>query len=97
MSTSSDVLWISVPALLAFLLCFGAWRLFQPLGDKHSATDRPPTFVETVVDKMPRFSSRRKQRWDAFLVLDVEGTCEVGTTFGHPNEIIVRYEEFLLR
>lgn len=30
-----------------------------------------------------------KQPYDAFLVLDVEGTCESGTDFNWPNEIIV--------
>ena len=30
-----------------------------------------------------------KQPYDAFLVLDVEATCEEGTDFNWPNEIIV--------
>jgi 3'-5' exoribonuclease 1 len=33
---------------------------------------------------------RVKQPYDAFLVLDVEATCEEGTGFEWPNEIIVR-------
>lgn len=31
------------------------------------------------------------QPYDAFLVLDVEATCEAGSRFDHPNEIIVSY------
>ena len=31
-----------------------------------------------------------KQPFKVFLVLDIEGTCEVGTDFNYPNEIIVR-------
>lgn len=31
-----------------------------------------------------------KQPYDAFLVLDIEGTCQLGTDFNYPNEIIVR-------
>lgn len=30
------------------------------------------------------------QPYDVFLVLDLEGTCELGTNFDYPNEIIVR-------
>jgi hypothetical protein len=40
----------------------------------HVPPDRPP------VD----------QPWDAFLVVDVEATCEAGISFDYPNEIIVR-------
>ena len=31
---------------------------------------------------------RIKQPYDAFLVLDVEGTCEDSKAFAYPNEII---------
>ncbi|KAF9533379.1 ribonuclease H-like domain-containing protein [Crepidotus variabilis] len=31
---------------------------------------------------------RSKQYYDAFLVVDVEGTCKLGTDFNYPNEII---------
>ncbi|EEB86870.1 hypothetical protein MPER_16022, partial [Moniliophthora perniciosa FA553] len=30
----------------------------------------------------------RKQPLDAFLVVDFEGTCEEGSDFNYPNEII---------
>jgi len=33
--------------------------------------------------------TRVKQPYEAFLVLDIEGTCELGTDFNYPNEIIV--------
>ena len=37
-----------------------------------------------------------KQAFEAFLVLDVEGTCEEGSSFDYPNEIIVRTYSFRL-
>ena len=55
--------------------------------------------------KAPRFNKRRSlgkpkpaepsypryhQPYDAFLVLDIEGTCKFGSDFNYPNEIIVR-------
>jgi len=55
--------------------------------------------------KAPRFNKRRSlgkprpaepsyprypQPYDAFLVLDIEGTCKLGSDFNYPNEIIVR-------
>ena len=36
----------------------------------------------------PRASATMKQPYDAFLVLDVEGTCETGSGMDWPNEII---------
>jgi hypothetical protein len=42
-----------------------------------------PTFPYQPVD------TRVKQPYEAFLVLDIEGTCELGTDFNYPNEIIV--------
>ncbi|KAJ3855622.1 ribonuclease H-like domain-containing protein [Lentinula lateritia] len=33
-------------------------------------------------------SARTRQPYDVFLVVDVEGTCEAGSSFDHPNEII---------
>lgn len=33
---------------------------------------------------------RIKQPFEVFLVLDIEGTCDLGTDFNYPNEIIVR-------
>jgi hypothetical protein len=45
-------------------------------------TGGPPPDVEPV-----------NQPWNAFLVLDVEGTCEDNTPFSYPNEIIVEYPD----
>ena len=36
------------------------------------------------------FKGRIKQPFEVFLVLDIEGTCDLGTDFNYPNEIIVR-------
>ncbi|KAF8803549.1 hypothetical protein BYT27DRAFT_7109456 [Phlegmacium glaucopus] len=37
---------------------------------------------------IPFKGPRIKQPYDVFLVLDIEGTCDRGTTFNYPNEII---------
>jgi hypothetical protein len=37
-----------------------------------------------------RVTPSAKQVYDAFLVVDFEGTCELGSDFDYPNEIIVR-------
>ena len=34
---------------------------------------------------------KTKQTFDAFLVLDIEGTCDSGTNFDYPNEIIASH------
>lgn len=44
----------------------------------------PPLASEVPLD------SRSKQPYEAFLVLDVEGTCQLGSDYNYPNEIIVR-------
>ncbi|KAJ6513888.1 ribonuclease H-like domain-containing protein [Mycena vitilis] len=52
-------------------------------------TRRPLTPAQEVDG--PRTSSsgaKVKQPYDAFLVLDVEATCQEGTNFDYPNEII---------
>lgn len=38
----------------------------------------------------PFCKQKTKQPYEAFLVLDLEGTCKLGTDFNYPNEIIVR-------
>lgn len=38
---------------------------------------------------------RIKQPYEVFLVLDIEGTCDLGTNFNYPNEIIVRADDIL--
>jgi hypothetical protein len=44
----------------------------------------------TKQGKMTSEGPRIKQPFEVFLVLDIEGTCDVGTNFDYPNEIIVR-------
>lgn len=46
-----------------------------------------PLSTPTVPDRSA--DTRVKQPYEAFLLLDVEGTCELGTNFNYPNEIIV--------
>ncbi|KAJ6546468.1 ribonuclease H-like domain-containing protein [Mycena vulgaris] len=41
-----------------------------------------------VVSAAPFSASKVKQPYDAFLLLDVEATCQKGTDFNYPNEII---------
>ena len=38
---------------------------------------------------------RIKQPYEVFLILDIEGTCDLGTNFNYPNEIIVRATDIL--
>ncbi|KAF9483805.1 hypothetical protein BDN70DRAFT_873427 [Pholiota conissans] len=41
-----------------------------------------------VTTETPYVIHKTTQPYDAFLVLDLEGTCELGTDFNYPNEII---------
>lgn len=41
-------------------------------------------------DPIQPLAEKSKQPCEAFLVLDVEATCQEGTDFNFPNEIIVR-------
>ncbi len=56
-----------------------------PATHSDASLDRPklPCILEDDMIKLP------KQPYDAFLVLDVEGTCVQGSGFDYPNEIIV--------
>ena len=49
----------------------------------------PPVPLDTPVIPDRPVETRVKQPYEAFLVLDIEGTCELGTDFNYPNEIIV--------
>jgi len=51
---------------------------------KRPKLQNAPAAPEVLVDL------RTKQPYEAFLVLDVEGTCQLGSDFNYPNEIIVR-------
>jgi hypothetical protein len=64
-----------------------AWRVReipepQPEPSKQS---QKLALHETGIDDTPP-----KQPYDAFLVVDVEGTCDQTAPWGYPNEIIVR-------
>ena len=64
----------------------GDHRPTQPAEGAQSLADS-----EADEDKgKDRMARRTKQPYEAFLVLDVEGTCVQGSGFGYPNEIIVR-------
>ena len=51
-----------------------------------SEEEAPPVTIINISPATPLTS----QPWDAFLVVDVEGTCIEGGSFDYPNEIIVR-------
>jgi hypothetical protein len=69
-----------------------AW--ISPLQQNREAHSSPPhkkqgsTKPYTIVAPQ---GSGTMQPYDAFLVLDVEATCQQGTDFNYPNEIIVRW------
>ena len=57
-------------------------------------TQPPSNLVEIELDVIPKLDKPEspvpvKQPYDSFLVLDVEATCQEGTDFNWPNEIIV--------
>lgn len=57
----------------------------------HKTARQPKTKKAFVAPAVAvRTLPRAMQPYDAFLVLDLEGTCELGTDFSYPNEIIVR-------
>lgn len=57
---------------------------------------RYPRHVRLAKKKKGQHLLKFKQPYDAFLVLDVEATCQLGTNFNFPNEIIVRDIHFHL-
>jgi len=56
---------------------------------------RPTKRVNMAPASVPFKGPRTKQPYDVFLVLDIEGTCDLGTDFNYPNEIIVRPNDIL--
>lgn len=56
---------------------------------KNRGRSRPITKQPILPTEVPQFIPRTKQPFEAFLVLDIEGTCMLGTDFNYPNEIIV--------
>lgn len=57
-----------------------------------SSLFKEPRRKSTKIASSPISSKdpRIKQPFEVFLVLDIEGTCDLGTDFNYPNEIIVR-------
>lgn len=60
----------------------------------------PSTLIDRSIDSPPTLKRPESpwpvnQPYDAFLVLDVEATCQEGTDFTWPNEIIVRPSSLL--
>jgi hypothetical protein len=52
-------------------------------------------FVEPAQSQeIPPEPSMTRQPYEVFLVLDIEGTCDQGTNFNYPNEIIVCVVQF---
>ncbi|KAM5539082.1 hypothetical protein V8D89_007305 [Ganoderma adspersum] len=71
---------------LSSLSSRGDYRPTQPAEEAQSLDDSESDADE---DKgKDRMARRTKQPYEAFLVLDVEGTCAQGSGFGYPNEII---------
>ncbi|PPQ64663.1 hypothetical protein CVT26_002753 [Gymnopilus dilepis] len=55
---------------------------------KNRGRSRPITKQPILPTEVPQSIPRTKQPFEAFLVLDIEGTCMLGTDFNYPNEII---------
>jgi 3'-5' exoribonuclease 1 len=66
----------------------------QPSNKSAMRYQRTPRRVKAKKKLMPTAEPPRipgvVQPFEAFLVLDIEGTCNQGTDFDYPNEIIVR-------
>lgn len=60
-----------------------------PPPNAHAASQPVRILSETPLLNLPEVACPVKQPYDAFLVLDVEATCQEGTDFNYPNEIIV--------
>jgi len=65
----------------------------QPSDKTDMRYQRTPRHVKAKKKKIPIVEPQRipgiVQPCEAFLVLDIEGTCNQGTDFNYPNEIIV--------
>ncbi|KAJ7470545.1 ribonuclease H-like domain-containing protein [Mycena latifolia] len=72
-------------ALLALLCLFLSHRFWLQQKQRPQQTQS----LESVAQRSAAVSaSKVKQPYDAFLLLDVEATCHIGTDFSYPNEII---------
>ncbi|KIK59676.1 hypothetical protein GYMLUDRAFT_169268 [Collybiopsis luxurians FD-317 M1] len=79
---------IAIPALLAFFL-FKFWT--RPQSTIDSKNNLETEHQEQIVlphEPEPKHDVKLRQPYDVFLILDVEGTCQEGSGFDYPNEII---------
>jgi hypothetical protein len=81
--------------LILIVVAMVGWRAKTESSRRQS--HRPDAIMVTKPEKVtPQSGSTKGEGWppkqpmDAFLVVDVEGTCEQDLPWGHPNEIIVR-------
>jgi hypothetical protein len=62
----------------------------QPFHLISSLCKKPRQKSMKITPSLTGKGPRIKQPFEVFLVLDIEGTCDLGTDFNYPNEIIVR-------
>ncbi|KAJ4480543.1 ribonuclease H-like domain-containing protein [Lentinula edodes] len=100
MLQSTDLLAVIFTVTLVFS-CFVLFSRFRGTMDMQERLIVPGSSNSSTADKSPvgdaqdsgdelniQESARTRQPYDVFLVVDVEGTCEAGSSFDHPNEII---------
>jgi hypothetical protein len=101
---TENIFAFSLTAVLSGIICFTCFHVVLRYLPKQSVPDNSPELsIETKKENKEMESASTKgsppdadpvnQPWNAFLVLDVEGTCESGTSFNYPNEIIVKYPD----
>jgi len=82
---------LSLLFICSCLLITFYWARKRPTAARVTCNIAPDPPMESseefYLGKQPKTSVT--QVYDYFLVLDIEGTCEAGTTFDYPNEIIV--------
>ena len=68
----------------------------QPLSSSQKIHNKRTTRRGKTASASSSFKGPRvKQPYEVYLVLDIEGTCNQGTGFNYPNEIIVRANDIL--
>ncbi|KAJ4488184.1 ribonuclease H-like domain-containing protein [Lentinula aciculospora] len=85
------ILWTLIIAVLLAFLCFKRpSKVWQTINMRERETEPNLTNVAQDNEQRPDFWNlvRSRQPYDVFLVLDIEGTCELGSSFDYPNEII---------
>ncbi|GAW08479.1 3 -5 exoribonuclease 1 [Lentinula edodes] len=102
MLRSTDLLTVVFTVALIFFFCFVLFpglrrtvdmqeRLIvqEDLSNSSTADKSPVGDIQDNGDELNiQESARTRQPYDVFLVVDVEGTCEAGSSFDYPNEII---------